>query len=182
MTTQTCLLIGLLTVAPLAHAKSGSAAPAARYYFVIRGVDESPGVSSKIADKALDLLKAELASRPGVTLAPAPAGKTTYEVTLKITNVVRDLKAPEPGKQFRTLERGIALSIFGSTLPERKLAIGGDGRATVAAELGKNEDPEKEGTSLLLDATKVAITQAVDMTITKLNLSDKGTIHVKKKK
>ena len=75
------------------------------------------------------------------------------------------------------------MSVFGDTLPEKVMAIGGDGESSVGAEIGKNEDQDKLGKSLLIDASKEAIKQAVDMTVTKLNLAGKpAKLGGKKKK
>ena len=50
------------------------------------------------------------------------------------------------------------------------MAIGGDGDSTVGVEIAKNADETKEGKAALLEAAKTAITQAVDMTVQKLEM------------
>src|SRR5258706_15378382 len=106
-----------------------------------------------------------------------------FEVSLKVLSVTRALKPPPPGKQYRVLVRGIKLSVFGDTLPEKVMAIGGDGESEVGAEVGKSSNVDAEGKQLLLECAKVAVTQAVDMTVAKLALADKpGKLPGKKKR
>jgi hypothetical protein len=169
----------------------------ARYFVRVSGVDEAPGVSSGFVDEAKRLFTEELARHAEFTLE-WPAGLPdepealkqalkqrhlkAFEVTLKILGVTRDLKPPAPGKQYRRLVRGIKLAVFGDTLPEKVMAIGGDGDAQLSAEIGKQANVEAEGKQLLGEATKTAITQAVDMTLTKLKLNDQPVkLKLKKK-
>jgi hypothetical protein len=163
------------------------AAAHAKYFVKVRGVDEAEGVKSGITAEAERLFTDELRRHAEFTL-DWPAGLPdenealvkelrrrkirAFEVTLKILNVQRDLKPPKPGKQYRVLVRGIKLAVFGNTLPDHVVAIGGDGESSLAAEIGRQADEQKEGASLLAEAAKSAITQAVDMTLTKLNLAD----------
>jgi hypothetical protein len=167
----------------LALTLSGPAAAAPRYFVVVRGVDEAAGVKSGIVDEAKQLFIAELKKHPELTLE-APAGLPddaaamaaalkqrglhAYEMTLKLLAVSQSLQPPPPGKQYRVLERRIQLSVFGNTLPDKKLAIGGDGESQIGAEIGKAADVDQEGRKLLLECTKVAVAQAVDMTLAKL--------------
>jgi hypothetical protein len=178
------------------------AAPSAwatKFYVVIRGVEDAEGVKSGIKDEALKVFKDELGSRPELTLTP-PAGVTAsdnpeqlraalkakglkaYELTLRIMSVKQELAPPPPGKKFRVLTRGIKLSVFGDSLPDKVLAIGGDGESQVAAEIDASANVDKEGKPLLVDATKDAVKQAVDMTVAKLKLGDKQPKLPSKKK
>jgi hypothetical protein len=174
-----------------------SPAWAAKFYVVVRGVDEADGVHSGIKDEALKLFTDELKKHPELTLE-APPGLPTepdalksalkakkmraLEVTLRILGVTEAVNPPPPGKQFRVLVRGIKLSVFGDTLPEKVLAIGGDGDAQVGVEIGNNANVEKEAKPALLDATKEAVRQAVEMTVTKLKMGDKPQKLSRKKK
>jgi hypothetical protein len=179
-------------VVALALAATASAEPrAARYFVRVRNVIESPGVQSGFVDQAKALLDDELKKHDAITLdwpadLPSEADGEealrkalrqrklrAFELTLKILDVKRALDPPPPGKQYRILKRGIKLSIFGSTLPDKVLAIGGDGDAQVATEIGKLADVDKEGTNLMTEATKEAVRQAVEMTLGKLDLADK---------
>jgi hypothetical protein len=169
-----------------------AAAPAwgAKFYVVVRGVEDAPGVHSGIKDEALKVFKDELAAHPELTLTPPPGlpsgddpealkealkkkGIKALELTLRILSVTQEVKPPAPGKQYRQLVRGIKLSVFGDSLPEKVLAIGGDGESMVAAEVGANANLEQEGKPLLVDASKEAVKQAVDMTVAKLKMGDK---------
>ncbi len=172
-----------LVAAPAATAYGA----AGKYYVIVQTVDESAGVKSDITAELKDVFTAELKKHPEFVL-DRPDGMPTepreldawlkahklkaFEVSLKVLSVTRDLKPPKEGKQYRVLVRGIKLSVFGDTLPEKIMAIGGDGESEVGAEIGKQSDVDREGKKLLLECAKVAVTQAVDMTITKLNLND----------
>jgi hypothetical protein len=176
---------------------SASALADAKYFVVVRGVTEAEGVTSGIVPEAKQLFIDEIKRHPELTL-DAPEGLPSepaamsaelkkrklraFEMTLKILKVDRALKPPPPGKQYQVLERGIKLSVFGDTLPENVVAIGGDGDSIINAELGKQQDVEAEGKKLLIEATKEACKQAVDMTVTKLNLAGKPEKKKPKKK
>lgn len=182
------------------YAGRAEAAPA-KYFVVIRAVEESEGVHSKIVPEARALFAAELARHPELTLeAPTELGALVggdpnayknalrahklkaLEVTLRILEVSGSLEPPKEGKPFRVLKRSIRLSVFGTTLPDKVMAIGGDGDAAIAAEIRKTEEEASEGAKLLSEAAKIAITQAVDMTVTKLNLPAGGSEKKKSKK
>jgi hypothetical protein len=185
-------LTALSLVAAPAHAGG-------KYYLFITGIDEAKGVQSGIAPELKDLFTAELKKHPEFILEkPAempPFDKQeelyhwlkdhklkAFEVTLKVLSVTRELKDPPPGKQYRVLVRGVKLSVFGDTLPEKVMAIGGDGESEVGAEVGKQSNIDKEGKDLLLECAKVAVTQAVDMTVAKLALTEKPEKTAKKPK
>lgn len=188
-------IVGLILFA--AFSCAASPARAAKYYVVVRGVDEAEGVQSGIRNEALKLFTDELRRRPELTL-DAPPGLPSdpealkaalkakkmkaLEVTLRILGVTQAINPPPAGKQFRVLVRGIKLSVFGDTLPDKVLAIGGDGDAQVGVEIGAHANVEQEGKPALLDATKEAVKQAVDMTVTKLRMGDKTTRLKAKKK
>jgi hypothetical protein len=181
----------------VALAQPARADATGKYYVVVRGVEEAEHAKSGMVDELKKLFVDEIKRHPEFTLE-APPGLPTdpeamsnelkkrklraFELTLKVLDVVREEKPPAPGKQYKTLVRGIKLSVFGDTLPEKVMAIGGDGESQVASELGAHEDVEKEGKSLLVDASKEAIKQAVDMTVTKLNLAGKPEKTPSKKK
>jgi hypothetical protein len=169
---------------------SASPALGAKFYVVVRGVEDAEGVHSNIKEEALRVFKEELAHRPQLTTTPPPgvpadgdadalraALKKQHlkglEVTLRILGVTEEVKPPADGKQYRQLVRGIKLSVFGDSLPDKVLAIGGDGESQVAAEIGAHADLVKEGKPLLVDACKEAVKQAVDMTVAKLEAGDK---------
>jgi hypothetical protein len=176
------LAVALLSAAP--------AFAATKFYVVVRGVEDASGQAAGIKEEALAAFKAELAARPELTTV-APAGLPpasdpealhdalvkrnirALELTLRIMAVTQDVKPPAPGKQYRQLVRGIKLSVFGDSIPEKVLSLGGDGEGMVATEIGANANIEKEGKPLIVDATKEAVKQAVDMTVAKLKMGDK---------
>ena len=181
----------VLGSAASAHEKSG------RYFVRVRNVIEAPGVSSGFVDEAKQLFIEELKKHPAFTLdwpADLPSDDLdaltkelrkrkmrAFEVSLKILDAQKAIDPPPPGKQYRILTRGIKLSVFGDTLPDKVLAIGGDGESRVSTEIGKQADVEKEGKSLMTDCTKEAVRQAVEMTLNKLDLADKPQKVGKKK-
>lgn len=179
-----------ILLALLATATPAAAAPA-KIYVVVRGVEDAEGVHSGIKDEALQVFKDELGRHPELTLTlppglPSPdnpdalkaALKARHmkaiELTLRILGVTQAVNPPPPGKQYRVLVRGVKLSVFGDSVPDKVLAIGGDGESEVGAEIGANANIDKEGKPLLVDATKEATKQAVDMTVQKLKMGDKG--------
>jgi hypothetical protein len=171
---------------------------AAKFYVVVRGVEDANGVKSGIKDEALRVFKEELGHHPELTTTPPPGlppdtdpealkaaltqkGIKALELTLRIMAATEEVRPPAPGKMYRQLVRGIKLSVFGDSLPEKVLAIGGDGESQVAAEIGANANLEKEGKPLLVDACKEAVKQAVDMTVAKLQIGD-GKVKLKRTK
>jgi hypothetical protein len=186
----------ILAVALLA----GSPAFAAtKFYVVVRGVEDASGQAGAIKDEALKLFKDELAARPQLTTTP-PAGLPpatdpealhdalikrgikALELTLRIMAVTQEVKPPAAGKQYRQLVRGIKLSVFGDSIPDKVLSLGGDGESQVATEVSAGANLDKEGKPLLVDATKEAVKQAVDMTVAKLQVGDKAQKLKKPKK
>jgi hypothetical protein len=176
------LAAALLTASP--------AFAATKFYVVVRGVEDASGQAAAIKDEALKLFKDELASRPQLTTTPSaglpPAtdpealhdalvkrGIKALELTLRIMAVTQEVKPPAAGKQFRQLVRGIKLSVFGDSIPDKVLSLGGDGESQVASEVSAGANLDKEGKPLLVDATKEAVKQAVDMTVAKLQVGDK---------
>jgi hypothetical protein len=173
------------------------AAPA-KFYVVVRGVEDGEGVRSGIKDEALKLFTDELGRHAELTLTAPPGlpvtddhevlkealkakGLKALEVTLRILSVTQVVNPPPTGKQYRVLVRGVKLSVFGDSLPDRVMAIGGNGESQVGAEISAHADLDKEGKPLLVDATKEAIKQAVDMTVAKLQLPE-GKVKMKKPK
>ncbi len=168
----------------LAAAKADAKPP--KYYFRVLGALEAEGVDSHIADEAKALFVEELRRRPEVLLDwpdiptdPAKLQKAlakrhlrALEVTLKILEVSTSITPAPKGKQYRVLERGIRMSIFGDSFPERSLALGGDGESTMRQEIGNHAAIDVEARALLLDAARSATAQAIDATITKLDLAN----------
>lgn len=161
-----------------------------KFYVVVRGVEDASGKGADIKDEALKLFKDELARRPELTTIAPPGlppstdpealhdalvkrGIKALELTLRIMAVTQEVKPPAAGKQYRQLVRGIKLSVFGDSIPDKVLSLGGDGESQVATEIGGNANLDREGKPLIVDATKEAVKQAVDMTVAKLSMGDK---------
>lgn len=179
----------LLSVLSFAGPAAADAKPAggARYFVVVRGVlDEA---KSGLADDAQKLFLDELKRRPEVqvelpgipdahTADPAAldaalkkAHLRGLELSLKILGATKGLEPPPPGKQYNVLKRGIKLSVFGNTIPQNVMAVGGDGEASAGAEVNRtasDETLEREGRKLVADVARDAIRQAVDLTFAKL--------------
>jgi hypothetical protein len=171
-------------------------ASASKTYVVVRGVTEAEGVHSGIVSEALKMFVDELGQHPELTLTPPPGLPSepealraalkqrklrALEVTLRILAVRSEVNPPPPGKQFRVLVRSIKLSVFGDSLPDKIMAIGGDGESQIGTEIGQHADLENEGKPLLLEATKDAIKQAVNMTVAKLNMGDHPKVAKKRR-
>ena len=176
------LAVALLSASP--------AFAATRFYVIVRGVEDPSGQGAAVKDEALAAFKADLAGRPELTTVAPPGlppatdpealhdalkkrGIKALELTLRIMAVTQEVKPPAPGKQYRQLVRGIKLSVFGDSIPDKVLSLGGDGESEVATEIGANANLEREGKPLLVDACKEAVKQAVDMTVAKLKMGDK---------
>lgn len=182
-------LLALALAFSTASASRSEAAPK-RFFVMVHEVDEAPGVDSSVKPELKALFIEELGKHPELVMKeaagmPADPAKDPaafkaglhkmgvdrgLELTLRILSVTKSIEEPQPGKHFRVLKRGVTLSVFGDTVPEKVMAIGGDGDATVGVEIAKNADEIKEGKAALLDAAKSAITQAVDMTVQKLEM------------
>jgi hypothetical protein len=158
-----------------------------RYFVVIRGIiDEG---KTGLADEMQRLFAEELKRRPEVkaelpgiadahTAEPAALDAALkkeklrgLELSLKILSATKALDPPPSGKQYNVLKRGIKLSVFGNTIPQNVMAVGGDGEASAGAEVNRtasDEVLEREGKKLVTDVAKDAIKQAVDLTFAKL--------------
>jgi hypothetical protein len=131
---------------------------------------------------AREVLQKELAARPEFTCdlgAPSDEAAlvaelqrrklTGFNVSLKLVDLKREPKPPRPGGRLPQLAVGVKLSVFGATIPEAKLAFGGDGEALVEAEVVERRLPE-ETANLTRDALVQAVKQAVDQAVRKLAL------------
>jgi hypothetical protein len=181
------------SVAPVRAA----AAPSVKYLAIIRGIEEPKALKSGILAEAREALIAEVRKRPELSL-DLPADLPTehealavalrdrhlraVEVLLTIVGVTRDLRPPAQGKSFRTMSRGIQLSITGTQLPDWLVALTGSGDAEVVAEVGPNANLDDEGHKLLVDAALSAIPVAMDKLVQKLRKGPPPPPKVAKKK
>lgn len=182
LTRAACLLLWLLLV------PASASAHAPRYYIAIRDVEGPPGAGKDDPTRLLarKLFQEELGRRKELTLdgAGLPAGGAPlaqelkrrnlkgYQLTLRLLSVTQALNPPPKGKQYRVLERGVRLTVIGTTLPEDQLAVGGDGESTVQADVGA-QISERKAEELLGDALRDALGQAVQQAIRKLDLGGK---------
>jgi hypothetical protein len=91
-----------------------------------------------------------------------------FLVTLKIEELTRTPQPPRPGRPLPQLSVRLKLSVFGTTIPESKLAFGGEGEAEVVAEVVERR-MEEEAAGLAKDGLVQAVKQAVDQAVAKLS-------------
>jgi hypothetical protein len=182
---KTRSFFGLLAVAALAlligspgwaYAKP---APQPRFYFAVAEVKSDVPLDDELKTTAREVLEKDLAGRPEITqdLGGATGDALPEElrrrklkgfnVTLKIAALDREPKPPRPGGRLKQLAVGVRVSVFGTTIPDAKLAFGGDGEATVEAEIVERRQ-EEEAAALSRDALVQAVRQAVDQAVGKL--------------
>jgi hypothetical protein len=165
-----------------------------KYYFNVADVSSPAPVDDATRAAAKELLENELKGRPEFTQelggASGPDDVVAelkrrklqgFNVTLKLESYKRDPKPPRPGGVLKVLSVGVRLSVFGTTIPEAKLAFGGDGEATVEAEVVERK-LEEEATSLTRDVLAQAIKQAVDQAVAKLSLPKSKPFNESKRK
>lgn len=152
-----------------------------KYYFQIQEVKAGPDVDAALKAYAADALKAELASRPewasdiGQGARPGEDRSALvaelkkrnlrgFDVTVRFDDFKQELKDPKPGGKLKQLAVNVKLSVFGTTIPEAKVAFGGAGEAGVEAEVSERRmaaDKDSAGRDVIKDAIKQAVDQAV---------------------
>lgn len=188
------LALGL--AAGAGHALAGKAASPSgpKFYFRVGEVKAGPQVEVDAALEAYaaEAVQAELASRPewasdvGTTDPEALSAELKkrnlrgFSVVVRFEHVKKDLKDPAPGARRKRLAVGVRLSVFGTTIPEEKLAFSGEGEAGLEAEVA-DKAVESEGAALAKDAVKDAVKQAVDQAVMKLSLGQSAPMNEKKK-
>ena len=187
---------GLFTGVPGSAGAAPAAKPATKkpkYYFNIVEV-KSATADDVTKATARKLLEAELSSRPEFTpelpgandpdsvAAELRARKLQgFQVTLDIQSLKEETKPPRAGGRLPQLSVGVRVSVFGTTIPEAKLAFGGDGEATIEAEFVERRKDE-ESAGLTKDVLTQAIKQAVDQAVAKLSLPKSKPFNESKKK
>ncbi len=157
------------------------AAPRPRYYFHVRDVNAAAQTDAATLEVAKAVLHQELARRKEFTSdvgevsdEPALVAELKrrklqgFNVSMKLEDLRTEPKPPRPGGRLKQLAVGVKLSVFGATIPEAKLAFGGDGEATVEAEVIERRLPE-ETAALTKDALVQAVKLAVDQAVRKLS-------------
>jgi hypothetical protein len=162
-----------------------AAAPATKpkYYFNVRDVNADVAVDQPTLAVAKQVLHEELARRREFTSDVGAVGDDDaavvaelkrrklqgFNVTMKLVSLSAEPKPPRPGGRLKQLAVGVKLSVFGATISERKLAFGGDGEASVEAEIVEQRLAEEQA-ALTRDALVQAVKLAVDQAVRKLSL------------
>ena len=124
------------------------AAAAPKYYFQLQPVKAGPEVDADLKSYTGEALKAELASRPEWASDIGPAGQAApgtdrtalvaelkkrnlrgFDVTARIEKLKQEVKDPKPGARNKQLAVEVQLTVFGTTIPDAKLAFSGDGQS-----------------------------------------------------
>jgi hypothetical protein len=169
--------LGLATGAQGAPGKANKA----KYYFNVLEI-RSTVAGDDVKAAAKDILTKDLAARPqftpdlgGASDPDAVAAElrrrklSGFLVTMNIEKLAREPRPPKPGGRLPQLSVGVKVSVFGTTIPEAKLAFGGDGEAEIVAEVVERRMDE-ETASLTNDVLVQAVKQAVDQAVAKLSM------------
>jgi hypothetical protein len=169
----------------LGLASPAGAASRAKYFFQLREVKGGPDINADLKSYAGEALKTDLAGRPewasdieatDPKLPDALAAELDkrklrgFSVTVRFEEVRKEVRPPNPGARLKQLAINVRLTVFGTTIPEEKLAFSGDGEAGLQAEVS-DKRIEAESASLTKDAIKDAVKQAVDQAVLKLSIS-----------
>jgi hypothetical protein len=179
---------------------SALAAAAPKYYFQLQPVKAGPEVDAALKAYTGEALKAELASRPewasdiGAAGAAAPGSDRTalvselkkrnlrgFDVTARIEKLKQEVKDPKPGARNKRLSVEIQLTVFGTTIPDAKLAFSGAGQSASEAEVSERR-LAADTADTTKDVIKDAIKQAVDQAVFKLSLANPGPMNEKRRK
>jgi hypothetical protein len=161
----------------------GLAAPkgAPKFYFHVVDVKAGPEVDAATKTFAHEAVQADLASRPEwASDLEAPTTEALvaelqkrklrgFSVTVRFESFKKEVKEPSAGARRKRVAVDVRLSVFGTTIPEAKLAFSGEGEAATEAEV-PDKGLEVEGAALAKDVIKDAIKQAVDQAVMKLSL------------
>jgi len=188
--------VAALVAGPLLRAHA--AAP--KYYFQLQPVKAGPEVDADLKAYTNEALKAELAARPerasdiGASGGAAPGTDRTalvaelkkrnlrgFDVTAKIEKLKQEVKEPKPGSQNKRLAVQVELTVFGTTIPDAKLAFSGDGSSGSEGEVSDRR-LAAETASTTKDVIKDAIKQAVDQAVLKLSVGTAAPMNEKHRK
>ncbi|HVT07576.1 MAG TPA: hypothetical protein VHO67_08965 [Polyangia bacterium] len=184
---------------PLFAAQAAFAA-APKYYFQLQPVKAGPDVDAATKSFAGEALKAELASRPEWASDVGAAGQQApgqdrselvaelkkrnlrgFDVTARIENLKQQVKDPKPGSRNKQLAVEVQLTVFGTTIPDAKLAFSGDGQSATEAEVSERR-LAADTADATHDVIKDAIKQAVEQAVLKLSIAKSGPMNEKHKK
>jgi len=186
---------GLLALAILSSPVARAAKP--QFYFRVGEVKAGPEVDAALKSYAGEALKADLAARPewasdvGTTDTEALVAELQkrklrgFQVVVRFEHLKKDVKEPSPGARRKRAALDVKLSVFGTTIPEAKLAFSGEGESGIEAEVS-DKSMDAETNELAKDAIKDAVKQAVDQAVLKLSIGKATPMneskHAKKKK
>jgi hypothetical protein len=175
-------------------------AAAPKYYFQLQPVKAGPEVDAELKTYTGEALKTEQAARPewasdiGPSGAAAPGTDRTalaaelkkrnlrgFDVTAKIEKLKQEVKDPKPGARNKRLAVEVQLTVFGTPIPDAKLAFSGDGQSGSEGEVSERR-LAADTTSTTKDVIKDAIKQAVDQAVFKLSIGKAGPMNEKHKK
>ncbi len=188
--------VGVLLALVTAGAAASARTAGPKFYFRVGEVKAGPEVDAGLKAYAGEALKADLAARPewasdvGTTDTEALVAELKrrnlrgFSVVVRLEHLQKDVKEPSPGARHKRVALDVKLSVFGTTIPEAKLAFSGDGESGVEAEVS-DKGMDAEVTSMFKDAIKDAVKQAVDQAVMKLSIGQSGPMnekHGRKKK
>ncbi len=190
--------LALAAALPLFVAQGAFAAP--KYYFQLQPVKAGPEVDAATKAFAGDALKTELASRPEWASDVGAAGQQVpgqdrsdlvaelkrrslrgFDVTARIETLKQQVKDPKPGARNKQLAVEVQLTVFGTTIPDAKLAFSGDGQSGTEAEVSERR-LAADTAEATHDVIKDAIKQAVDQAVLKLAIGKSAPMNEKHKK
>ncbi|HVV51009.1 MAG TPA: hypothetical protein VHO06_15180 [Polyangia bacterium] len=195
------------TLALVAAAVAAVALPAGpvraaspKYYFQLQPVKAGPEVPADLKAYTGEALKAELAARPEWASDVGPAGQAApgsdrsalvaelkkrnlrgFDVTARIEKLKQEVKDPKPGERERRLAVEVEVTVFGTTIPDAKLAFSGDGQSASEAAVSERR-VAADTAETTKDVIKDAIKQAVEQAVVKLAEGKPAPGHKKKKK
>jgi len=189
--TLAALAAGAATMAVPVHA----AAP--KFYFQMQPVKAGPEIDASVKTYAGEALRTELASRPEWASDVGPAGQEGpgqdrsglvaeikkrnlrgFDVTARIEKLKQEVKDPKQGARNKQLAVEVQLTVFGTTIPDAKLAFSGDGQSGSEAEVSEKR-LAADITETTNDVIKDAIKQAVDQAVVKLSIGKAGPMNEK---
>jgi hypothetical protein len=151
-------------------------AAGAKYLVELAPTDESPGLGSGLLKEARQALHDELEKRAEWAVDPAGVptdaaglkaflaahGLVGYGLHARLLNVTHTVLPPADGKKWKVLEVDVTVTLVGASIPDAKLAIGGDGDSTDDEEIAGDAPSAKELKQAEADTLADAISQAVD--------------------
>ncbi|HVR03174.1 MAG TPA: hypothetical protein VMT47_13645 [Polyangia bacterium] len=186
--------VALLAVGAGSVAEARGVAP--KYYFRLGEVKAGPEVDLALRAYAGEAVKADLAARSewASDVGTASGGADTaalvaelkkrnlrgFSVVVRFEHLQKEAKEPSPGARHKRVALNVKLSVFGTTIPEEKLAFSGDGESSVEAEVS-DKAMDTETQDLAKDAIKDAIKQAVDQAVLKLSIGQAGPMNESKR-